>query len=59
MPEYIFPFEKLDVWQLTVDLADYVLELLDDFPPNQHIRLVGQMEAAVASPAQNIAGSAP
>lgn len=39
MPEYIFPFEKLDVWQLTVDLADYVLELLDDFPPNQHIRI--------------------
>jgi len=55
MPEYIFPFEKLDVWQLAVDLADYVLELLDDFPPNQHIRLVGQMEAAVTSPAQNIA----
>jgi len=55
MPEYIFPFEKLDVWQFAVDLADYVLELLDDFPPNQHIRLVGQMEAAVTSPAQNIA----
>jgi len=59
MPEYIFPFEKLDVWQLAVDLADYVLELLDDFPPNRHFRLVGQMEAAVTSPAQNIAGSAP
>ena len=55
MPEYIFPFEKLDVWQLAVDLADYVLELLDDFPPNRHFRLVGQMEAAVTSPAQNIA----
>ena len=55
MPEYLFPFEKLDVWQLAVDLADYVLELLDDFPPNRHFRLVGQMEAAVTSPAQNIA----
>ena len=55
MSDYVFPFEKLDVWQLSVDLADYVLELLDDFPPNQHIRLVGQMEAAVTSPAQNIA----
>ncbi|MEE4265946.1 MAG: four helix bundle protein [Desulfobacteraceae bacterium] len=55
MSEYVFPFEKLDVWQLAVDLADYVIELLEDFPPNQHIRLVGQMEAAVTSPAQNIA----
>src|SRR5210317_577177 len=55
MSEYVYPFEKLDVWQLAVDLADYVIELLEDFPPNQHIRLVGQMEAAVTSPAQNIA----
>ena len=55
MPEYIFPFEKLDVWQIAVNLADYVLELLENFPPNRHLRLVGQMEAAVTSPAQNIA----
>jgi len=55
MSEYIFPFEKLDVWQLAVDLADYVLGLLEGFPPNRHLRLVGQMEAAVTSPAQNIA----
>jgi four helix bundle protein len=55
MREYIFPFEKLDVWQLAVDLADYVLELLDAFPPNKHLRLVGQMEAAATSPSQNIA----
>ncbi len=55
MSEYVFPFEKLDVWQLSVDLADYVLELLEAFPPNRHLRLVGQMEAAVTSPAQNIA----
>jgi len=54
MGEYLFPFEKLDVWRLSVDLAEYVLDLLEDFPPNKHIRLVGQMEAAVTSPAQNI-----
>jgi four helix bundle protein len=54
MKEYLFPFEKLDVWQLSVDLAEYVLDLLEAFPPNKHIRLVGQMEAAVTSPAQNI-----
>ena len=55
MSEYVFPFEKLEVWQLAVDLADYVLELLDSFPPNKHFRLVGQMEAAVVSSSQNIA----
>ena len=55
MSEYIFPFEKLDVWQMAVDLAGYVLDLLEGFPPNKHFRLVGQMEAAVTSPAQNIA----
>ena len=55
MGEYVFPFEKLEVWQLAVDLADFVLELLDDFPPNKHFRLIGQMEAAVVSSSQNIA----
>ena len=55
MREYVFPFEKLDVWQMAVDLAEFVLDLLDKFPKNRHLRLVGQMEAAVTSPAQNIA----
>jgi four helix bundle protein len=55
MADYILPFEKLDVWQLAVDLAEFVLSLLEDIPRNQHIRLVSQMEAAVTSPAQNIA----
>jgi len=55
MNDYVFPFEKLDVWRLSVDLAEYVLDLLEDFPPNKHIRLISQMEAAALSPAQNIA----
>ena len=49
MSKYVFPFEKLEVWQLAVDLADYVLELLDAFPPNRHLRLVGQMEIHICS----------
>lgn len=48
-----FPFEKLEVWQLSVDLADYILELLEAFPTNKYLRLVGQMEAAVAGIPQN------
>jgi four helix bundle protein len=50
-----FPFEKLEVWHLAVDLADFILSLLDSFPQNKYLRLVGQMEAAVTSIAQNIA----
>lgn len=55
MSEYVFPFEKLEVWQLAVELADFALGLLEALPPNKHIRLVGQMEAAVVSSSQNIA----
>jgi four helix bundle protein len=50
-----FPFEKLEVWRLAVDLADFILGLLDSFPQNKYLRLVGQMEAAATSVAQNIA----
>jgi len=53
--DYVFPFEKLEVWNLSVDFADYVLEILTTFPENKYFRLIGQMEAAVASVAQNIA----
>ena len=50
-----FPFEKLEVWQLAVELADFVLGLLESFPANKRFRLIGQMEAGVTSVAQNIA----
>lgn len=52
---FVFPFEKLEVWNLAIDFADFVLELLDSFPNNKHFRLIGQMEAAVSSISQNIA----
>lgn len=52
---FVFPFEKLDVWRLAVDLADFIFGLMESFPANKHFRLIGQMEAAVSSIAQNIA----
>ena len=55
MNQYLFPFEKLDVWKISVDLAEYVLNLLEQIPGNKHLRLISQMEAAVTSPSQNIA----
>ena len=55
MPEYIFPFENLKVWQLALDLAESVLDLLEKAPKNRHIRLISQMESAATSSSQNIA----
>jgi four helix bundle protein len=52
---FVFPFEKLDVWQMAVELADKVLEALEALPLNKHLRLISQMEAAVVSVSQNIA----
>ena len=59
MSKYVFPFEKLEVYQIALDLADHVLEFLEALPQNRNIRLISQMEAAAVSSAQNIAGSAP
>ncbi len=52
---YIFPFEKLEVWQEALGLADYVLDLLERIPLSKHLRLTSQLEGAVVSVAQNIA----
>jgi four helix bundle protein len=53
--DFVFPFEKIEVWQLSVDLADYIFGLLESFPSNRHFRIIGQMEAAVSGISQNIA----
>jgi four helix bundle protein len=53
--EFRFPFEKLEVWHLAVDLADYILNILDSLPTNKYSRVVCQMETAVSSVPQNIA----
>ena len=52
---YMFPFERLEVWQESIELADVVLGLLERIPPNRHLRMVSQLEGAVTSIAQNIA----
>lgn len=52
---YVFPFEKLEVWQDSLALADAVLGLIDRVPRGRHFRLISQIEGAVASISQNIA----
>lgn len=51
---FIFPFEKLEVWHLAIELVQYVLNELTSCPTDKHFRLIQQMEAAVTSIAQNI-----
>ena len=53
--KYVFPFERLEIWQMSVDMAEYVLGLLNRVPLSKHMRLVSQMEGAVVSIPQNIA----
>ncbi len=53
--DYIFPFEKLDVWKLSMELAETVLSFLEGLPQNRHVRLISQMESAAISPSLNIA----
>ena len=53
--KFEFPFEKLEVWHLAIDLTDFILSLMESFPQNKYLRLIGQMEAAVTSIAQNTA----
>ena len=52
---YIFPFEKLEVWRLAIYFADYSFWLLESYPTDKHVRLVGQIEAAVSIISQNTA----
>jgi 23S rRNA-intervening sequence protein len=49
---YVFPFEKLEVWQEAIALADCILQLLEHVPQGRHLRLVSQMEGAATSIAQ-------
>ena len=42
-----FPFTKFEVWQLSVDLADFVSERLEALPKNRFVILISQLEAAI------------
>jgi len=51
----VFGFEKLDVWQKALELADVVYELTRGFPELERYGLVNQMRRAAVSVASNIA----
>ena len=53
--EYQFPFEKLKVWELAIELADAVYGLTKKFPSDERFGLISQMNRASVSVSSNLA----
>jgi four helix bundle protein len=54
-----FKFEKLAVWQKSIELGFHIHELTRIFPKEELYILTSQIKRATDSVALNIAGSAP
>ena len=52
---YQFPFEKLIVWQLAIELADSIYLLTDKYPSDERFGLVSQLNRAAVSVSSNLA----
>jgi len=50
-----FKFEKLEVWQLAIDLINKVYNLIEDMPASEKFNLSYQLRRAVTSISLNIA----
>ena len=51
----MFSFEKLDVWQKSIDFADLVHKVTRSFPDDERFGLTSQMRRAAVSVSSNIA----
>lgn len=49
-----FLLKKLRYGSFFLILLVFIFQLLENFPSNNHLRLIGQMEVAVSRVAQNI-----
>jgi four helix bundle protein len=52
---FMFNFEKLDVWQKSIDFADLVYKHTRQFPADERFGLTNQMRRAAVSISSNIA----
>lgn len=56
---YVYPFEKLDVWQQAKNISIQVYQITKDFPESEKFGLVNQMRRSAISVCSNLAeGSA-
>lgn len=53
--EYIYGFEKLDIWQIALDLSVGIYKLTKGFPPEEKFGLTSQLRRASNSISANIA----
>ena len=51
----MFNFEKLEVWQKSIDFADSVYRVIKAFPDDERFGLTNQMRRAAVSISSNIA----
>ena len=55
MQNYIFSFEKLDIWKCAKDLVIKVYQLTNTFPSSEKYALASQIRRAIVSVTSNIA----
>jgi four helix bundle protein len=51
----MFRFEKLDAWQMAIELAERVYKVTSQFPDNERFGLTSQMRRSAVSISSNIA----
>ena len=51
----MFSFERLDVWQKSIDFADLIYKMTRAFPDDERFGLTSQMRRAAVSISSNIA----
>jgi four helix bundle protein len=52
---YTYPFEKLDVWQLSKKIVVKIYKITEQFPSNEKFGMVNQMRRAAVSICSNLA----
>jgi four helix bundle protein len=55
MKVHIYNFEKLEIWNLAMEFADYIYDVTNTFPPEEKYGLSSQLRRAATSISANIA----
>lgn len=55
MNEYKFPFEKLEIWKLSVELSLNIYQITENFPNEEKFGIISQIRRSSNSVGGNIA----